>query len=124
MTDKKENPRWQPGTGESSWNSATHGYDGNTPRCLPLSKKARRLIHNLAPWDSWLLHVVPAPESFPGAVKTMCCPFCNGVHIFQGRVSEDDAGIRPLPCDHAALKPKWQIPPVPTQAIIVEVHDD
>jgi hypothetical protein len=38
MPNRKENPRLQPGTSESSWNSATHGYDGNTIAAASVSQ--------------------------------------------------------------------------------------
>ncbi|MBF24794.1 MAG: hypothetical protein CML18_14785 [Pusillimonas sp.] len=109
---------------QSGSQATTSGYDGITGQpkktALGLSATAKVLLRGLKPWNSWVTPVQPAPDYFPGAVKTVKCRFCGQPHFFIGRTGPDDPGIRSLPCDSADLLYEWQVPPCPQVTVLVE----
>ena len=129
MTYRKDLPRRQPGTGKRPTAGTMQGKDLNTAAARPmrsrLSAAARRELGKLRPWNKWRTAVVPAPEYFPGAVKTLCCPFCGGTHVYDGPTGPDDPGIRTLQCPPGTLLWEWQLPPSPETAVLyLEARDD
>lgn len=106
----------------SSLQNTTCSYDSTTGQqkgtALKLSTTAKVLLRELKPWNSWPTQVQPAPEVFPGAVKTAKCRFCGQPHFFIGRTGPDDPGIRALPCGPNDLLDKWQVPPYPQVTVM------
>ena len=129
MNIRKNTPQPQPSATERPVTGKVHGKALDTtatpsPR-VGISAAARRQLKKLAPWNTWLTPVRPAPEYYPNAVKTTNCPFCGGVHVYDGPTGPDDPGIQPLLCAPGSLLLKWQVPPSPQTTVLAwEAHDD
>lgn len=124
MSEKKTTPL-AGGASESPVAGAIHRNHASTtppsqlaPAAFRRSRQALRAIEQLRPWDSNLTRVEPAPDYFPGAVRTRNCPFCARVHFYIGWTGEGDAGIRDLPCHPADMRPEWRVPPIPRKTVL------
>jgi len=120
MGHEKESPPVVRGAGENTSNSTIRKPDNTTgywvvPR---LTRRAKAKLKRLRPWNHFLTVVQPAPDFFPGAVKTPRCRFCGQPHFFLGWVAAGDPGIRALPCKPEERFTEWQIPPVATTTVL------